>query len=66
MLKSDTIALRAVPEEKAALSTLAAQERMSMSEFLRALIRKEARTRGLWPPRTPRPPQSPPGATAAA
>jgi hypothetical protein len=49
-MKTAIIKTRAVPEEKQALAQIAKQERLSMSETLRDLIRQEARRRGLWPP----------------
>lgn len=49
LARTQTIATRALPEEKVALARIARQERRSPSEMLREMIRTEAQRRGLWP-----------------
>jgi len=44
------LSVRVGSEEKAALLSLAQQERLTASEMTRELIRSTARERGLWPP----------------
>lgn len=50
MEKNKTVAIntRATPIERAAIDAIANQEGRKMGEQVRALIRQEARARGLW------------------
>lgn len=49
MQREGYIALKANEFERQALRNLAKKERLSMSEYLRYMIRTEAEKRGLWP-----------------
>jgi len=50
MNRTQMLSVRVGSEEKAALLSLAQQERLTASEMTRELIRSTARERGLWPP----------------
>lgn len=50
MARTETVATRTLPEEKRVLAQIARQERRTMSETLREMIRDEGERRGLWPP----------------
>ncbi|NIV34991.1 MAG: hypothetical protein GWN58_37710 [Anaerolineae bacterium] len=50
MNKTERVRAACTPLERRAAEAIAETEGIKLSELLRELIRKEAKSRGLWPP----------------